>query len=309
MCFVRFPFLLVPGSWLWTGIAYSTPASQHPHPSLPETVAPCKIGSSFDYSRPVPDLLHYCIIALFTTTTTTHPTSHHPHASPPFRIRFILTWLPAFLSPSQSHHSKPLDLSSIRSTLTRLQHTLNPHFSTSRGCRYHPPNPSPMPPEKRAHPDLKLALPKSCPYSTLGAHPYPLRYAGIHPGSSPHPPYSPQTAVWQLYQIVSTTPCSVHSLLPATSANGLTLQGHATGLKLLPQRSISALCTYYRCRKNVSTHTEPSVSADSEEARSYKRWTSVQVQSPFFSNSIFSFSRNNPSLYLEFVASCKVISM
>src|SRR5258706_2879894 len=44
------------------------------------------------------------------------------------------------------------------------------------------------------------------------------------------------TAVWLLYQIASTTPCLVHSLLLATPADGCTLQGDIPGLQLLPRR-------------------------------------------------------------------------
>src|SRR5258706_9847609 len=67
-----------------------------------KNVGSCKSGSLL---CPFPSSA-YCLIALFTTTTATDPTSHHRHASPPLRIRFISTWLPACLPPSQSHDSK-----------------------------------------------------------------------------------------------------------------------------------------------------------------------------------------------------------
>src|SRR5258706_81390 len=59
----------------------------------------------------------------------------------------LSTWLPACLPWSQyrqilSPQSAPLSLACSFSP--------TPHFSTSRGCRYHPSNPAPVPPQKRA---------------------------------------------------------------------------------------------------------------------------------------------------------------
>src|SRR5882757_1987222 len=99
-------------------------------------------------------------------------------------------------------------------------------------------------PTRRSSPQKRAQIPTSnslLQNPALGVQLYPLRCARIHPGPSPHPPCSPQIAVWLLCQIASTTPCSVHSPLPATSADGCTLHGDAPRLKLLPRRSISAL--------------------------------------------------------------------
>ena len=49
--------------------------------------------------------------------------------------------------------------------------------------------------------------------------------------------FNSQAAVWLPYQIASTTPCPVHSLLPDTSADGRILQRDASGSKLVPRRS------------------------------------------------------------------------
>src|SRR5258706_977824 len=159
-----------------------------------KNVGSCKSGSLL---CPFPSST-YCLIALFTTTTTTtttDPTSHHPpHASPPLRIRFISTWLPARLPPSQSH-----DIKASRSLLNPLRsHSLflfpnTPSIRTlalPEDADTAHPNPAPVP-QKAPNPDLKFAPPKSSPYGTLGVQSCPLRCAGIHPGPSAHPPCSP----------------------------------------------------------------------------------------------------------------------
>ncbi len=146
---------------------------------------------------------------------------------PPAQNIFISTWLPAGLPWFQyrqilSPQSAPLSLACSFSP--------TPHFSDADTTH---PTQRPSPPEMRSNPDLESALPKSSPYGTLRVQSYPLRCAGIHPGPPPHPPRSPHGP---LYQIASTTPCLVHSLLLATPADGCTLQGDIPGLQLLPRR-------------------------------------------------------------------------
>ena len=91
-----------------------------------------------------------------------------------------------------------LDLSSIRSTLTRSQHTLNPHFSTSSRCTdivtTRPARR--LSPQKSAHiptrPQIRSSKTESIRHPWSPYVPSPLRRDSS--GSSPYPPFSPQTA-------------------------------------------------------------------------------------------------------------------
>src|SRR5258706_7735548 len=151
-----------------------------------KNVGSCKSGSLL---CPFPSST-YCLIALFTTTTTTtttDPTSHHPpHASPPLRIRFISTWLPARLPPSQAK-----DIKASRSLLNPLHsHSLflSPNTPSIRTLALPEdadtahPNPAPVPPESaKSRPQIRSSKiqPIRHPWSPIV--PSPLRRYSSRP--------------------------------------------------------------------------------------------------------------------------------
>jgi len=105
----------------------------------------------------------------------------------------------------------------------------------------HPPNPAPLPPRKalKSRPQIRSSKIQPIRHPWCSIVPSLL----CRDSSRPFSPSSLFTSDRNLaaLPIASTTPCPVHSLLPATSADGCTLQGDAPGLKLLPRRSFSAL--------------------------------------------------------------------
>ncbi len=161
------------------------------------------MAPSFVHFRPVPTAF-----ALFTTTTTTaatDPTSHHPHAPPSLRIRFISTWLPACLPPSQSHDSK-----ASRSLLNPLHsHSLFlfPNTASIRTLALPEdadtthPNAAPVPPESaKSRPQIRSSKiqPIRHPWSPIV--PSPLRRYSSRP-FCPSSLFTSQTAIWLLCQI------------------------------------------------------------------------------------------------------------
>src|SRR5258706_4063881 len=94
-----------------------------------------------------------------------------------------------------------------------------------------PTRPSSHPPQKSGQIPTSNSLFQIQPIRHLCSPivPSPLRRDSSRP-FCPSSLFTSPTTVWPLYQFASTTPCLVHSLLPATPADGRTLQGDIPGL-------------------------------------------------------------------------------
>ncbi len=110
-------------------------------------------------------------------------------------------------------------------------------------------------------------------HGILGVQSYLVRHAGLHPGPSPRtPPFCCSTKL-------------LHSLPPATSADGFTRQGDPPDLKLLPRHrslSLSSKAVAKQAQRGgegySSTHFDGSSSDEKEShLESEETWQMISI--------------------------------